>query len=259
MSELFFLFYKAFSQLIMPLGLTLLFLLVALVLFLRNRKKSAVLIFVFTILWLWLWSTPVWSDFMRGRLESKFSYKTAEKYPEADAIVVLGGGVRGYAGASLPVLDLNRAADRELFAAQLYRAKKSRVIILSGGADPISRTGVAAVGMKVFLINLGIPSASILIGANSRNTVENVKEVVEMVKPFNGKSILLVTSALHMQRASWLFSRSGLKVIAAPTDFEVVRIPFSVYRLFPDAEALENSSRAAREFVGLAVHRLGFH
>ena len=212
-----------------------------------------------SLLWLWLWSMPLWSDFIRGQLESKFTYHAANEFPVADAIVVLGGGVRGYAGPALPAIDLNRAADREFFAAQLYKSNKSKVVILSGGADPILRTGATALGMKIFLIDLGIPARAIRIDVLSRNTVENAREVTRMVKLFKGNTILLVTSALHMQRAVWLFSQSGLKVIPAPTDFEVVRIPFSLYRLLPDAEALENSSRAAREIIGLWTYRLGFH
>ena len=98
-----------------------------------------------------------------------------------------------------------------------------------------------------------------MVDANSRNTVENAQEVLRIVTPLKSKSILLVTSALHMQRAYWLFSQTGLNIIPAPTDFEVVKVPFSIYRLFPDAEALGSSTRAAREMIGLFVYRLGIH
>lgn len=259
MSGFYFLLYKSVSQLIMPLGLALVCLVCGGLFFYFGKTKPAVCLIVFSFCWIWLWSVPVWSDFMRSRLESEFSYKPAGKYPDADAIVVLGGGVRGYAGPGLPDIDLNRASDRELFAAQLFKEKKSRTIILSGGADPIIRTGISALGMKVFLIQLGIPPAAIRLGPDSRNTIENVKEVVKMLGPSKGKKILLVTSALHMKRANWLFSRTGLTVIPAPADFEVVPVPFSLYRLLPDAEALENSSRAFREMIGLWVYQLGFH
>jgi uncharacterized SAM-binding protein YcdF (DUF218 family) len=259
MSEVLFLFYKAFSLLLLPLGLTLLFLVIALVLYRRGKNRAASWFLACSILWLWLWSTPLWSDLVRGRLESEYAYRPAAELPVADAIVVLGGGVRGYAGPSLPLVDLNRAADRELFAAQLYHARKAKLILLGGGADAISRTGVSALGMKTFLINLGVPSSAVMVGATSRNTAENLEEVVRMMNSFHGRSVLLVTSALHMPRAFWLFSRSGLLVTPAPTDFEVVKTPFSLYRLLPDAEALENSTRAARESAGLFAYRLGLH
>jgi uncharacterized SAM-binding protein YcdF (DUF218 family) len=259
MSEFYYFFYKSVSQFFMPLGIFFITVALSFIFLVVRKKKTALMLVIFSVLWLWFWSMPLWNDYIRFTLESKFAFRPAQEYPRADAIVVLGGGVRGYAGPSLPVIDLNRAADRELFAAQLYHAGRSNMVILSGGADPIQRTGSSAMGMKIFLINLGVPAAAIRIDAQSRNTRENLQEVVKMLRMSGGKTILLVTSAMHMHRASWLFSKSGLKVIPAPADFEVVKVPFSIYRLLPDAEALENSSRAAREIIGLWSYRLGFH
>jgi uncharacterized SAM-binding protein YcdF (DUF218 family) len=259
MTEFTYFLYKTLSQFLMPLGITIILLLLALILFFRGKWKLVIGFMTGSLAWLWLWSCPVWSDLLRGALESGYAYQPAEKYPEADAIVVLGGGVRGFVRPSLPPVDLNRAADRELFAAQLYHARRSGTVILSGGADPILRTGPSAVAMKEFLITLGVPAAAIRTGAASRNTIENMKEVVAMMQPVKGKTILLVTSALHMKRAVWLFSRSGLRIIPAPADFEVTGAPFSIYRICPDAEALENSSRAMREILGLWSYHLGFH
>ena len=259
MSDWLFVIYKAVSQFIMPLGLTFLVMVGSAIFYFRGFRKVAAVFFLCSITWLWIWSTPLWSDFIRGRLESKFSYRSANEFPEAEAIVVLGGGVRGFTGSQFPPFNLNAASDREWFAAQLYHANKAKSIILSGGADPISGTGASAIGMKMFLIDLGIPPEVIRLGTDSRNTVENVREVLQMIKSPNVKPILLVTSALHMQRAYWLFSRSGLNVIPAPSDFEVVHIPFSLYRLLPDGEALASSTRAARELVGLFFYRLGLH
>lgn len=259
MSDLAYFFYKAVAQFVMPLGLGVVAMCLLIWLLYRGKIRPAWVLSMILLLWMWLWSTPLWCDFLRGGLERDYPYKPPASYPVADAIVVLGGGVRGYAGAAFPVIDLNRASDRELFAAQLYKAGRARAIILSGGADPIYRTGAAAVGMKIFLMNLGIPSRAILLGTRSRNTVENAQEVVAILKPMGGKRILLVTSALHMKRAVWLFSRSNLQVIPAPTDFEVMNIPFSIHRILPDAEAFENSTRAFREHVGLFAHRLGFN
>jgi uncharacterized SAM-binding protein YcdF (DUF218 family) len=42
--------------------------------------------------WLWLWSTPAFSDWIRAGLEQRYPPSTLDGLPEADAIVVLGGG-----------------------------------------------------------------------------------------------------------------------------------------------------------------------
>jgi uncharacterized SAM-binding protein YcdF (DUF218 family) len=258
MTDTSFALYKSLSQLMMPLGLTFLGLALTLFLFNLGKKKSGLTLLLVSFLWLWLWSTPAWSDFIRGRLESSYKYQIPSGYPDADAIVVLGGGVKGYSGLVFPAIDLNRASDRELFASQLYKAGKSQQIILSGGALPVRRGGTSASGMKIFLINLGIPARNIISDTKSRNTIENMEEVTKLMQKTRGRSILLVTSALHMKRAHWLFSRSGLKVIPAPTDFEVIPSSFSLAKYIPDAESLENSSRAAREYIGLWGYWLRF-
>jgi len=250
-------FYKVILQFVMPLGIAIVGFVMGLILIvLGPGKKAGIILFSGSILWLWFWSMPIWNDFIRSKLESQFAYQPAGMYSRADAIVVLGGGVRGYAGKKVPALDLTRAADRELFASQLYHARKASVIMLSGGAEPVLRTGSSAFAVKEFLIILGVPSSCIRIGAGSRNTVENVQEVGKMMKEMRGDSILLVTSALHMPRAVWLFSRTGLHIIPAPADFETVPVPFKLIRLLPDAEALENSSRAAKELIGLWFYKL---
>ena len=266
-------FYKAISLFIMPLGFALVLLIAALLFLLYKRRMVALFLLFFIAAWMWLWSTPMWSNFLCGKLESQYPWKPANQYPVADAIVVLGGGIRGDAGPGLPSLDLNAAADRELFASQLFHAGRSKVIVVSGGVDPISGTGVAGLAMKQFLVMLGVPAEAIRVEGRSKNTVENAIKVQRMMglmkdkqvnghsvkdKPENdssvdadqGKSILLVTSAQHMPRAFDLFARTGLRIIPAPADFEVVKSPFSLNLLLPDANALRSSTNGWKEFVG---------
>jgi len=283
-------FYKALSLFIMPLGFALVLLIGALLFMMYKRRGAAGMLLLLITAWLWLWSTPMWSNWICGKLESQYRWQSANQYPVADAIVVLGGGIRGDAGPTLPSLDLGPAADRELFASRLYHAGRSKMIVVSGGVDPISGTGVSGVAMKQFLVMLGVPAEAIRVEGRSKNTVENAQEVKRMMaltndrpvndlpvkdKPVKGisgkkkqlnglsvkdkqvisdsgdvKSILLVTSAQHMPRAFDLFARTGLRIIPAPADFQVVNTPFSINLLLPDAEALGNSSSAWKEFVG---------
>lgn len=212
---------------------------------------------LFVAVWLWLWSTPLWANFMCRKLESQNIWRPANEYPVADAIVVLGGGIRGNAGKSMPSLDLGAAADRELFAAQLYHEGKSKVVIVSAGLDLISGTGVAGLGMKQFLVMLGVPSGAIRVEPFSKNTIENAREVQRMMQVVKGRSILLVTSAMHMPRARWIFGRTGLLVIPAPADFEAVKLPFSLNLILPDAQAMGASTNAAKEIIGLWITKLG--
>ena len=252
-----YLLYKALSLFIMPLGIAFLALIAAITLLMAHRRKSSLVMLLFLVSWLWLWSTPWWSNCIRRNMESRYTWMPASQYQPADAIVSLGGGIRGSAGIAFPQFDLNYAADRELFAAQLYHAGKSKMVIVSGGWDPQTGSDIAGIAQKQFLVMLGVPPEAVRIEGYSRNTVDNANEIMRMMNPVKGKSILLVTSALHMPRACRLFSRTGLKVIPAPTDFEVLKPPFSLNLFLPDAGALETSTRAAHEIVGLWAARIG--
>ena len=79
-----------------------------------------------------------------------------------------------------------------------------------------------------------------------------------------GLSIVLGALALALIIAGW--RRSGLFVLAifraagidaepAPTDFEVMPEPAHLMRWLPDAEALSDSTRALKEYVGWWVYR----
>lgn len=61
---------------------------------------------------------------------------------------------------------------------------------------------------------------------------------------------MLVTSALHMPRARAQFERAGLRVVPAPTDFEVIEMPLDLLQVVPSTAALDGSARAFKELLG---------
>jgi uncharacterized SAM-binding protein YcdF (DUF218 family) len=67
---------------------------------------------------------------------------------------------------------------------------------------------------------------------------------------------LLVTSARHMPRAAASFIREGIQVIPAPTDLIAVQRPLTIGRFLPNAEALRESHKAVKEYVGYVVYWL---
>jgi uncharacterized SAM-binding protein YcdF (DUF218 family) len=67
--------------------------------------------------------------------------------------------------------------------------------------------------------------------------------------------ILLVTDAMHMPRASAVFRRAGLDVVAAPTMF-FANQPLSIHAWVPSAEGMRRSWYASYELIGLVWYRL---
>ena len=185
--------------------------------------------------------------------------------PEADAIVILGGATKS-AFPPRPGVELNEGGDRVLYGAQLYREEKAPVVIASGGRIDWRGGGPSeSADMAEILKTLGVPDSAILQDPTSLNTYQNAVNVRQIVKERGIRRVLLVTSAMHMPRSLRIFQRQGIDAIPAPTDFQVtqqdIKEPFSstqatVLNFLPDAERLEKTTRALKEYIGLVIYRL---
>ncbi|MGI8426001.1 MAG: YdcF family protein [Actinomycetota bacterium] len=246
---------KTLTELAYPLSLSLLLTLLGAVFVWRGQKRPAGLSLLCSLLVLWVPSTPAVSDYLRASLERRHLPMALEKVPKADAIVVLGGVV----GAALPprlTVDLSGASDRVLYAAQLYQAGKGRLVIASGGALPWQcKSPAEAYAMAALLTEWGVPHGAIMLETASRNTYENAVNSKRLLGAHGLHQVLLVTSALHMPRALALFRALGIEAAPAPTDFEVVESgDETLLQWLPDADALEGSTRALKEYFGLGVY-----
>ncbi|TVQ34712.1 MAG: YdcF family protein [Wenzhouxiangella sp.] len=216
---------------------------------LRWRKFGLGLMIV-GLSWLYIWSTPVFSDWIRGSLESRYPMLTVEEMPMADAIVVLGGAFAH--SEAWPYPNASASVDRYWHGARLYHAGRAPIIILSGGRTPGRGPGLteARAGAQ-FLVDLGVPPTAIWLEEQALTTRANAVEVAELLAEHEIEEILLVTSALHMRRSMASFQAAGLNPIPAATDFEVRPSPSKGHRRWlPNAHALSASTRAFHEIMG---------
>lgn len=244
---------KVVIFLLSPLGTALLGLVFALLLAWFGSKRMARRLALVAGLWLLLWSLPVVSHSLRARLESSYPALATAQVPNAQAIVVLGGGIRP-AERLDQMPDLNGAADRMWLAARLFKAGKAPLLLASGGSDPAVSATSEARAMQEVLLELGVPEKAIVLEEGSRNTRENAANCARILREKGIRKVLLVTSALHMPRAKALFGKQGLDVVAVAADFEA-RQRFSAVDWLPSADALDGSSRAIKELVARAVGR----
>jgi uncharacterized SAM-binding protein YcdF (DUF218 family) len=239
-----------------PLGSALLLGLLAVVLFWLRHHRTATISAVTALAWLWLWSTPAASLALRSHIEAHHPDVPVASTEMADAIVVLGGSVIP-PDAPGRLVDLAGGADRVWHASRLYKAGKAPLILLSGGSDPAYSVMSEAQAMQVFLRDLGVPDSAMLLEQESRNTRQNAENSARKLHQRGLHRILLVTSALHMERALREFESQGLDVIPAVTDREAGDPPPIPWRYLPDAESLAASARALKELVGQLVVRMG--
>ena len=249
-------FSRYLTLLISPLGFSLALLAFALILLLLRRIKGSITLALTAFAWLWIWSTPLASYLLQNQMESAYPPLSIEVVPNAKAIVVLGGSV-GAPSVGFPYANLGPAADRVWHAARLYQAGKAPWVVLSGGADLSLAQESEAKAMAGFIKDLGVPNLALILEEQSRTTSQNASMTAELLKGLNIHHILLITSALHMERAKRLFEKQGLQVEAIATDHEATERPVGVLAYLPDAEALSNSARAMKELAGRVAGIVG--
>lgn len=244
-------------MLAMPLGMVLGAGLLALVALGFNRRRTAAGLLAFACVWIWLWSTPLVSNAIVGSLLDRGLLQRVEKLPAADAIVVLGGGIKPVSKYRIyPIL--GRTSDRVWHAARLYHAGKAPLVVASAGnvwsRSPNVQSGADA--MRILLEALGVPEAAILVEGSSRNTHENAAFTAKLAAERGIERVLLVTEAWHMPRAEATFRQVGLEVVPAPTHNVIKHVRPGIFMILPNAWALNNSSLALKEYLGFLVYRL---
>jgi uncharacterized SAM-binding protein YcdF (DUF218 family) len=217
----------------------------------RRRGLSLGLAFA-ALAWSVLWSLPPVSNAFRMTLERRNPVVAESALPVADAIVVLGGG--SYAWARDPDVDPEDLVNSRLGAgARAWAAGRAPLLILSGGGAPGRRSEAAHMAMAVQ--RLGIPDDALLLEQRSHNTRENAWYTAALARPRGIHRILLVTSAVHMPRASLLFRQAGLDVVPVAIPEPSLRRE-GIRRWMPSGSALWRSGRALKEYAGLLESRL---
>lgn len=268
-----FLLSKLLPLVLSPLGLALLLQAAGL---LGRRRPWGAWLAGSGLLLLWLASLPMTSRALIWSLEERASQMVPVPLPQADAVLVLGGGVRP-ALAPRRQVEMGEAGDRLLTGIALLRQGKAPLLVVSGGrvgftaADPSPPEADSAARLA---LALGVPPQQLLrnLGPGPdgpRNTGEEAEAITALARRRGWRSLLLVTSATHLPRALATFQRRlppalGLRLIPVACDYQLpTRQGFGqttpaslLVDLLPSAEALAASQQVLREYGGLVVYRL---
>ncbi len=176
-----------------------------------------------------------------------------------DAVIVLGGmtDIHAHPAEQGETIAFNDGAERLLAGYQLLRTDRARHIVLTGGApDPSGAAGTEAALAARQLERWGIASERIVLETKSRNTAENAAYTARIVKERGWRTLVLVTSDSHMERAAACFRAKGLEFDTLPVDSRSYDPAKRTGRLLPRAENLWVSTRSIREWVGRLVYRV---
>ncbi len=210
----------------------------------RRRPRLGHAAVVLALVLLWVLSMPI----VGVRLVRAVGDSTPLDLSRAaagGAVVILGGGARAsapeYGGAPSPEpVTLQRVA----YGAYVARELK-RPILVTG-------TATEAGAMQDALHRLFALDAR-WIDASARDTRENARHSATLLRAAGIDTVVLVTSSVHLRRATHEFEDAGLNVLPAPTDIEAAtpdlleRAPLG---LLPTIGGLERSNEALREWIG---------
>lgn len=254
---------KLLPLFVYPLGLACVLLILGLIFSKHRRIKNVLVIASLAILYL---ASNRWVAYgLAQTLE--WQYFPPENMPNVQAIVVLGGGTESQQFPR-PMVEINAAGDRVLYAARLYREGIAPVLLLSGGSIDWQDGdgGTPADDMAAILKEIGIPESALWLQNRSQNTHDDAIFSAQMLKKAGINQIVLVTSAAHMPRSVALFKHEGLDVIAAPVDYTVTRQGWKnlieggwqakLISLLPNASSLGLTTNVIKEYLGILIYHL---
>ena len=255
---------KLLPQLLYPLGLGLLLQLIAIG---CRKRRWALPLSITGWLVIALPAMPVMSDALLRQLEDQAAALTPKSIPKADAVLVLGGGIRPAPTEGLGV-EVNEAGDRLLCGVRLWQQGTAPVLITSGARvsfkpnDPIAPEAVLS---QQLAQELGVPASAVLLNDQARTTAEEAQRINQVAAEQGWKQLILVTSAFHMPRALASFRRqSDLKIIPVACDYRLEpqskdqRFSWSelLIKVMPNSDSLKQTTQVLKEHLGLLVYKL---
>ncbi|HUL60124.1 MAG TPA: YdcF family protein [Anaeromyxobacteraceae bacterium] len=190
-----------------------------------------------------------------ARLAERSAPRTFRADVVYDAVVVLGGAVDDAASRSSGEVELTEGADRIVRGFELVRAGNAAHVLYScGSVAPGPGDVPEAERVAALYRRWGLPEERIVAEVHSRNTRENAVESARIVRERGWRTLLLVTSAAHMDRALGCFRAVGLSPDALAVDHHAG--DGRGLSWLPRASALALSTSMLREWFGRIVYRI---
>lgn len=182
-----------------------------------------------------------------------------ENVANYDVGIVLGG-MSEY-NNDVDRISIRRGGDRIWQAISLYKNGNIKKILISGASGYVSDRGLEeASQMKKVLISWGIPEEDLIEENTSRNTFENAKFSVEILKRDYPelKTKLLITSGRHMKRAEACFEKQEIEVDCFSTDmFTGPNVSYNWDEfIVPNPDNFNYWTGLIKEWVGYIVYAL---
>lgn len=152
----------------------------------------------------------------------------------------------------------NATSDRFIQALKLFKLHKISHILISGGnGKEDDKNFREAAWVKNELLQMDVPDSVIFTEDKSDNTAENAvntKNIFDSLKL--APPYLLISSAMHIPRATLLFKRAGVVTDAFPCNYTEGRNVFFWTDLLPRLSVLYDWNGYLKEAVGYAWYSI---
>ena len=203
--------------LIMPFTIFWIILLAGIVFYIFKHRRTGLIFGILSIFWLTMISLPFLPSMLVKLMEDRFPplFETSQ-VPSTGTIniLVLGGGHSE--DKNLPPIDqlsLNSLC-RLSEGLRLHRILPGSCLVFSGisRGQKYSHAEI----LRQAALSMGIAEKEIILLPTSENTW---MEALDYTRKFGtNNTLILVTDAIHMPRAMFLFQKAGQKPIPAPTN-----------------------------------------
>ncbi|PJG82258.1 YdcF family protein [Caviibacterium pharyngocola] len=237
---------KLITAMILPPFSILLLWLFALWLNRINYKKTSRFCTALGILLLYVFSIPYTAQKLQDSLVHEDNL-TLDDYKNAQAIVILGGGLRDskelYATLAVPQIPLERLR----YAAYLYKQTHLPILISGSSPNGNSEAKIMAKELRDFF---DVPTK--WLEEQAQTTEQNAYFTAQMLLPDDVRRIILVTNQWHMQRAKTLFKKQGFDVLPASVGGGVTPDYYglNLMHFIPQAGAMPANMQALKEWIG---------
>ncbi|AKD37353.1 hypothetical protein I926_00115 [Pasteurella multocida subsp. multocida OH4807] len=237
---------KLITAMILP-PFNVLILWVGAVLFSRlNYPKFSRLFGLLGIAILYIFSLPYTSQKVEDHLVQADNL-SLDDYQQAQAIVLLGGGLRDnqelfdkLAVSAIPL-------ERMRYAAYLHKQTHLPLLITGSAPNGTSEAKVMAKELQTFF---DVPTK--WLENHAKTTKENAQFSHKILAEEGINTIILVTNQWHMQRAKLLFERQGFHVLPASIGHGVSPQHYGLNFMYfiPQAGALNKNMLLLKEWIG---------
>ena len=237
--------HKILPFFVSPLGIIFIFLFTS---FFFKRKFFVFLAFLVLI----VSSNPIAGNYFMKILEYPYQPIPISSLKENEAIVVLSGMVNKVGNNKHSTYEF-KDPDRFFAGIDLIKQSKSDKLIFTAGQLPWTFNSLPeGYILKKKAVSLGVPG-EIIVTEKAKNTYEESIAVSKLVP--NNTSIILVTSAFHMDRSKYLFEKQGFLVTPYPVDFKAYIQKHTIMSFIPKLEALYQTSLFIRESIGRLYYK----